>query len=72
MKIDSTTLILLLAGVVVVYFVTRPAVPAAPVYAAPVYNPLQASGYGGNQTAQDVAAGGQAAGTVINALSNIF
>jgi hypothetical protein len=73
MKIDSTTILIGLAAVVVVYMVTRPK-PVAPV---PMYNPgynPYATGYNQPQstTAQDIAAGGQAASGLGDLISNLF
>jgi hypothetical protein len=73
MKIDPTMLLLIAAGGVGIYFLTRPPKPVVPIM--PVYNPAL---YGNNftntmlsnPTSQDITAGGQAVSSVINALSN--
>lgn len=74
MKIDATTILLAGAAAVAVYFVTRPrtVTPLQPVYnpyAQPAYNPY-ANQPGGSSTAQDIAAGGTAAASILDAISN--
>ena len=72
-KMDTTTL-LLIGGVAVVaiYFMTKPKVITQPGPYASSFINTQGGGYllPGNQTAQDISAGGGAASQVINSLSN--
>ena len=73
MKIDATTILLIGAGALAIYFITRPTVPVAPpvTYNPYLYNPALTAN-AGNQTAQDITAGGTAAGGILNALSNLL
>jgi hypothetical protein len=73
MKVDSTTLLLAGAAAVAVYFITRPKtvttqMPVYNPYAQPAYNPY-AQQPGGSSTAQDIAAGGTAAASILDAIS---
>jgi hypothetical protein len=70
--VDTNTILLVGSAAVAMYFFTRPS--SVPAYAAPVpaYNPayLQSISNQGNQTAQDISAGGQAASNILTAISN--
>ena len=75
MKIDTTTVLLIAVAAGAIYFMTRPPAVTPPYpYPTTAYNPYlnPAVNPNINPTAQDISAGGQAAGTVINALSNLW
>lgn len=72
--IDTTTILIAGGAAVAVYLLTRPKTPTyAPPYQTPVYNPayLQSVSNPPNQTAQDIAAGGTAVSSILNAISNL-
>ena len=72
-KIDTETILLLGVGAIALYFIMKPSTPVVP--AAPAYNPylVQSSlaAAQGNTTGGIISAGGQAAGSIINALGNL-
>jgi hypothetical protein len=77
-KINTNTLLLIGAGVVGVYLLTRPKVPVYNPYQTglPAYNPYQtglpAAQYPGNTTAQDINAGASALSSLSDLIGNFF
>lgn len=73
MKIDPMILVLIAAGGVGIYFLTRPKAPLVqsqlPVYNPALYGQNFTSSQLSNPTSQDITAGGQAVSSIINALS---
>lgn len=74
MKVDSTTLLIIGAAAVAIYFISKPTVAVPPPLAYNPYavNPYAVNPLAGNTTAQDISAGGAATSSVLNALSNLF
>lgn len=75
MKLDTNTLLLIGAGVVAIYFVTKPATPTLPLgynpYSTPAYNPYTGVP-AGNTTAGVVAASGSALEGLSDLIGNFF
>jgi hypothetical protein len=70
--VNTSTILLAGGAAIAVYLLTRPKVPTYTSPPVPVYNPayMQAYANQGNQTAQDISAGGAAASAILNAISN--
>lgn len=74
----TETLLIVGAAAVGVYLLTRPRVtyPQTTAYnpyaTQPAYNPYATQQYAGNQTAQDIAAGGSALSSLSDLIGNFF